>query len=73
MTLEVKVIPRSPKKAVEAAGGNVLKVRLTAAPAGGAANEQLIEVLSEYLGVRKSGIRIIKGRTSRNKVVEIPD
>jgi hypothetical protein len=71
ITIEVKVQPRSSKKGIEGVAGDVLKVKLTAPPAGGAANEQLIEVLSEVLGVKKTSIRIIKGLTSRSKVVEI--
>jgi hypothetical protein len=37
----------------------------------GKANLRLIEVLSEYFGVPKSAIRIIKGWKTRNKTVEI--
>lgn len=68
--INVKVQPRSSRKGLEAAG-DILKVRLTAPPVDGAANEQLIEILSEELGVRKSAISIIKGLSSRQKVVEI--
>lgn len=70
ITLHVKVRPRSSKQGVEVTG-DTLKVRLTAPPAGGAANEQLIGILSETLGVRKSSIHIIRGLSSRDKVVEI--
>jgi uncharacterized protein (TIGR00251 family) len=71
IAIEVKVQPRSSQKGVDRVEGGVLRVRLTAPPAEGAANAQLIEVLSDTLGVRKSSINIVKGRSSRNKVVEI--
>ena len=68
----MRVEPRSSKKGVVAGqAGGVLKVKLTAPPVGGEANEQLIEVLSGALGVRKSAIKIIKGHSSKNKIVEI--
>lgn len=71
ITIEVKVEPRSSKKGIAGVRGNILKVKLTAPPVEGAANEQLVEILSDELGVRKSDISIIKGSTSKNKVVAI--
>jgi uncharacterized protein (TIGR00251 family) len=71
ITVEVRVEPRSSKKGIAGVMENVLKVKLTAPPVGGEANEQLIEVLSEATGVRKSDIRIIRGHAAKNKVVEI--
>lgn len=69
--IEVRVEPRSSKKGVSGVIDNVLKVKLTAPPVEGEANEQLIEVLSELTGVRKSNIRIVRGLSSKRKVVEI--
>lgn len=70
ITVNVKVQPRSSKQGVEIIG-DTLKVRLTAPPVDGAANEQLKRILSETLGIRKSSIRIIRGLSSRDKVVSI--
>ena len=70
ITLTVKVQPRSSKTGLEVEG-DTLKVRLTSPPVDGAANEQLIEILSGALKVKKSSLRIIKGLTSRYKVIEI--
>lgn len=70
VTINVKVQPRSSKQGVEVTG-YTLKVKLTAPPVDGAANKQLIEILSETLGIRKGSIRIIRGISSRDKVVEI--
>jgi uncharacterized protein (TIGR00251 family) len=71
ITIEVKVEPRSSKKGIAGVMENVVKVKLTAPPVGGEANEQLIEVMSEATGVRKSDIRIVCGHSSKKKVVEI--
>lgn len=37
----------------------------------GKVNKRLIEILSQYLGISKSSVRIIAGLTSREKVVEV--
>lgn len=69
--INVKVQPRSSRKGIDGVAGDVLKVRLNSPPVDGAANEQLIEVLSEALGVRKSSVTIVRGLASRHKAVEI--
>jgi uncharacterized protein (TIGR00251 family) len=71
IVIDVKVHPRSSRKEIAGVTGGRLTVRLTAPPVGGAANEQLIEVLSEYFGIRKSDVIILKGETSRNKRVKL--
>ena len=70
MIIKVKVVPKSSKVSIEERG-NVLHVKLTAPPDKGKANKQLIEVLAEHFGVKKSKVKILKGETSHNKVVEI--
>jgi hypothetical protein len=69
--IEVKVDPRASKKGIVGVMDNILKVKLTAPPVGGAANEQLIELLAEKYGVKKSNITILRGETSRRKTVKI--
>ena len=69
--IEVKVEPRSSRKKITGVIDNVLKVKLTAPPVDGAANEQLIGIISEETGIKKSGIRIIRGLSSKRKVIEI--
>lgn len=69
--IEVKVEPRSSKKGIEGIINNILKIKLTAPPADGKANKQLIEIISEETGIRKSEIKIVKGLSSKIKIVEI--
>jgi hypothetical protein len=71
--IAVRVQPRASKAVVEDVREGVLRVRLTAPPADGAANEQLIKLMAKYLGVPKSRLAIIKGQASREKVVELAD
>jgi uncharacterized protein (TIGR00251 family) len=72
-TLEVRVQPRSTRTAIAGVEGEVVKVKLTAPPAGGEANRQLIALISKELKVPKSRIRIFRGEKSRNKVIEVLD
>ncbi|UCG79510.1 MAG: DUF167 domain-containing protein, partial [Nitrospirota bacterium] len=43
----------------------------TAPPVDGAANSQLIKLISKEFGVKKSAVKVIRGERSRNKVVKI--
>jgi len=67
----VRVIPRASRNEIEGVTGHALKVRLTAPPVEGAANEALIELLAERLKVRKSQIEIVAGQTSRQKMISV--
>lgn len=70
MKINVKVIPGAKKNLLEKTGEGY-RVRLTAPPVEGRANEALIAFLAEYFEVPKSRIVIIKGLKSRNKTVNI--
>lgn len=70
MLISVQVIPRSSKDGIEWNQGK-LKVRLTAPPVNGAANEALIALLAEQLGLPRRHISIVRGATGRQKTVEI--
>ena len=66
----VRVFPRSSRNelTIDADG---LRVRLTAPPVEGAANEALIALLAERLGLPKRAIRVARGAASRQKLLEI--
>ena len=70
MLITVRVLPRSSRNTLEWEQG-MLKVRLTAPPVDGAANEALVALLAERLGIPKRAIQIVRGATSRQKTVEI--
>ena len=67
----VRVIPRARRSTIEGVHGGALKVRLTAPPVDGSANEELVEVLADALGVPRSRVQIAGGARSRSKVVEV--
>jgi uncharacterized protein (TIGR00251 family) len=69
--ITVRIVPRASRDVVVGMRAGALLVRVTAPPVDGAANEALIRVLSRRLGVAKGGIRIVTGRTSKVKVVEV--
>lgn len=72
ITIEVKVEPRASQKGITGVmDNNVLKVKLTSPPVDGAANEQLIGIIAGELKVKRSQVRIIRGQSSKRKVVEI--
>jgi hypothetical protein len=71
VTLKIKMEPRSSRKGISGVVGDAIKIKVNAPPVGGAANEELIEVLSEEFGIKKTSIKILRGISSRNKVVEI--
>jgi uncharacterized protein (TIGR00251 family) len=71
ITIRVRVQPRSSRRGIGGVVGDVVRVYLTSPPVDGAANEQLIEVLSEELGVRRSAVHIMRGLSSREKLIEV--
>jgi len=70
MRITVRVIPRSSRSEI-VWEGEALRVRLTAAPVAGAANEALIKLLAARLDLPRSALRIIQGASGRQKVLEI--
>jgi len=65
----VLVQPRTSKKGVVGIHQDALKVKLTAPPVEGAANEQCLEVLAKALARPKSTLSIVNGQTSRRKQI----
>lgn len=51
--------------------GDEITISLRSIPKGGRANQELIKKLADYFGVNKDEIRIISGRTSNKKLVEV--
>ena len=71
VTLTVRIQPRASKnEAVRLENGGI-KIRLTAPPVDGAANEALVKFLADRFGVAKSQVEIVTGHTSRDKIVQI--
>ncbi len=71
IVLSVRVRPGAKGLGIEGVEGDTLRVRLTAAPERGKANEQLVALLSKEFRVPKSSIRVVRGASSRTKLVEV--
>jgi hypothetical protein len=69
--VKLRVIPRARQNKITTDADGTLRVHITAAPVDGAANDTVIRVLAEHFHVPKSQIKIVRGATSRNKVVEL--
>ena len=69
--ISVRVSPNASKSEVVGFTDNILRVKVSAPPVKGKANKELVALLSQVLGVDKSRVSIIKGHTSRNKVIAI--
>jgi uncharacterized protein (TIGR00251 family) len=67
----VRVQPRASRNEVAGVHGDALKVRLTAPPVDGAANDELLKFLAHVFAVGRRDVRILAGETSRSKIVEI--
>lgn len=67
----VKVQPRASRTELVGVAGSALKVRVTAPPVDAAANEAVRELLADLLGVPRGAVRLVRGATSRNKIVAV--
>lgn len=67
----VHVQPRASRSEIVGQHGAALKVRLQAPPVDGAANDALVRVLADALGLSQRSVRVVAGATSRAKTVEI--
>lgn len=72
-TLKVKLIPKSSRNQIEGKSGDTYRIKVTAPPVDGKANEALIDLLAGRLGVAKRNIRIVSGASSRMKTLLISD
>lgn len=71
MRIYIKVIPRSSQNKIEKISEGEYRVRLTAPPVDGKANEALIKLLAEHFDVAKSAIAIVGGKSTPRKMVDV--
>jgi len=75
-TISVKLTPKASSDRVGEVrklpdGQEQLAAYVTAPPDKGKANEALIRLLAKHLGLAPSHLKIVRGHTSRNKLIEI--
>ena len=70
-TIEVHLQPGARKNEITGFKGEVLYIKVTAAPEKGQANQALIELLADVLDTAKSSLTLLRGAASRSKVVAV--
>ncbi len=69
--ISVRVNPNAARNEVVSVADGVWQVKVSARPIKGKANKELIAFLSRLLGVSKGRIAIVKGHTTRNKIIAV--
>jgi uncharacterized protein (TIGR00251 family) len=69
--LRLRVSPGAASNELAGRYGDAWKIRVTAAPERGQANEAVVGVLAERLGIPRASLSVVAGRQSRDKVVEL--
>jgi uncharacterized protein (TIGR00251 family) len=69
--LAVKVQPRANKTEISGPFGDELKIKVAAPPVDAAANEALVLFLAETLNCPRNRVALVRGHTSRHKVIQI--
>jgi uncharacterized protein (TIGR00251 family) len=69
--LHLRVQPRASRNEVVGLHGDAIRVRLTAPPVEGAANEALVRFLAGRLDVSRGALTLVAGQAGRSKIVEV--
>ncbi|MBV2169750.1 MAG: YggU family protein [Bdellovibrio sp.] len=69
--LHLFIQPKSSKNEVVGPHNGELKIKITAPPIDGRANEGLIEFLSDHFDIPKRSVVLVKGDTGRHKTVDL--
>ena len=70
MQIKIRVIPRARQSKIVAESDDSLRVYTNVAPTDGKANDAVIKMLAKYLDVPKTQIKIVRGETSHDKIIE---
>ena len=69
--LRLRVSPKASMNRLVGWHGEALKLRVTAAPERGKANEAVIALLADALDLPRQAITLVQGETAQDKIVEI--
>ncbi len=67
----MRLQPRASSSRITGEKDGVIQVRVTAPPVDGEANAALEKLVAKKLGIAKSKVEVVKGETSREKLLEI--
>lgn len=71
VVFHIRVLPRSSRCELAGVQNDALKLKITAPPVEGQANEECIRLLADKLGVRKGQVQITGGHKSKNKTIAV--
>ena len=69
--LRLRIQPRASREEIAGVAGEAIRIRLTAPPVDGAANEALVRFLAALLRVPRSAVELVSGQTGRTKLVAV--
>jgi uncharacterized protein (TIGR00251 family) len=69
--LRLRVQPRASREEIAGVAGDAIRIRLTAPPVDGTANDALVRFLAILLKVPRSSVELASGRTARTKLVAV--
>ncbi len=70
-SLTIRVQPGAKRSEVVGPHGDALRIRVAGPPVDGKANGELVRFLAEHLDLPERAVEIMRGHTSRTKVVRI--
>ncbi len=71
VSFSVRLIPRANRTEIVGVEGDAIKIRLSAPPVEGKANEALVRFLADTLDVPRGNVEIVTGHAARRKVIRI--
>ena len=71
VVIDIRVIPRAARSGVSGVRDGALLCRVNAAPVDGAANAEVVDILSDLLGIPRRAVTILAGGRSRLKRVRV--
>jgi len=71
VNIPVIVHPNAARNELVGFANDVFHVKVSVPPVKGRANKELIAFLSQILDINRSSVSIMKGQTSRNKVIAV--
>ena len=69
--LRLRVSPGSARAGVVGRHGDAWKVRVTAPPENGRANDAVLQLLAETLSLPRKAVTLVSGARGRDKIVEL--
>ena len=69
--MTIRLQPRAKRDEVVGERGEAIMIRVSAPPVDGKANAALCAFVARAAGVPRSGVEVVRGQTSRDKVVRV--